>query len=275
MTDFNVELDEQEILRVYALRHLQSFDNLRGFGENDSGITEQGKIVIDDVIALIDQIGVDNIDMIMRGDLKRHRESFDQLIERISYEGETLTDERLNALYKCPLNDDDGEITEREHDLARFKAEKDYTIDGKQFKFNPENTGVFPFDPHYSSVYVDRKLRELVFPNNTTLRTFENIEERTRSFQEGLIEFLKHKPMNVLLIGSCSSLAFNREYAEHGTIGENQVDYEKGNLHFPLDHGELIVFGYSKRDLEKERTRLHLVQGNIKIMDYLNQLNGK
>jgi hypothetical protein len=264
----------EPILTLYFLRHQQSVQNKQGFGDKDTELTEQGRESASNLSQIARAV---NPDIIMAGTLKRH----EQTLQRIAtgYKGDVVFDERLNAVFSGPLLSQPPEETQRQYNLDRFKPGKDGLChvqlpDGREKSFDPRALGIYPFNPLYCGAYFDRDLRVVVFPDNTTLTSFDEIEKQVRSFQADLIEKDSTKPLKIVVVSSCSASGFNLEYAAFRTIGENifaKFGREQGPV-FPQDHDEVMVLGYNKKDLVDNKKDLHAVEGNIKIVKYLSEL---
>ena len=145
---------EAPLLTTYFVRHQESVQNKQGFGPSDTDLTEEGKQNVRDIVKLFNHVGVDNIDYIFCGDLKRHDQTLNALLDQIDFKGHIRFDEKLNAFFNHPMLEGDPEKTEKEYDLARFKRGDNglYEIrlsDNKTLGFDPQGTGVYPFDPLY------------------------------------------------------------------------------------------------------------------------------
>lgn len=260
---------EDKILTVYLLRHQESEQNLKGHGDTDSDLTERGQEEISTLVQLVNAIGVDNIDSLIAGDLKRHTQTDLLLREQTAYKGQTEIDPRLNAVVSGKLCEQPAEITEQEYDLARFANTRFKGMTAEQAK-------VFPFDPLYSMAYLDKEIRAMVFPNEESLTTLKEIEHRIKTFQQELITSVinSSKPKTIVCVSSCSPNGFNLELAAYQTIGENmyKTSGSENRPIFPQQHDELIILGYSARDMTQGRSTLKHVDGPVKIQNYLQGL---
>lgn len=275
---YSMNKDNNLILTLYFLRHQQSVQNEQGFGDRDTELTEKGRESASNLSQIVRAI---KPDYLMAGTLKRHIQTLQRIRKDIMYNGNIVFDERLNAMFSGSLLKQPPEETQRKYNLGRFKPGKDGLChvqlpDGKEKSFDPKALGIYPFNALYCGAYSDRDLREVVFPDDNTLTSFDEIEKQVRSFQLDLIEKEKNsaKPLKIVVISSCSTSGFNLEYAAFGTIGENifaEFGKEQKPI-FPQDHDEVMVLGYSKKDLADDKKDLHAVEGNIKIVKCLSEL---
>ncbi|NQU98671.1 histidine phosphatase family protein [Candidatus Woesearchaeota archaeon] len=272
-----VEKLSDYLLTVYFLRHQESVQNKQGYGEFDTKLSKEGKRNADITSRLLTHIGVDNIDLLISGTLKRHKQTTQLITEKVNYEGEVLFDERIQALVHSPILENPPEQTMDKYDLHRFQRGEDsycrVTLrDGTEVSFDPEASKVNPFDPLYSDAYFDRQIRKAVFPNNRTLPSFASIERKVRSFQRSMIERVDPlKTQNIVLVSSCGPAGVNLEYSIFGTVGENLFESfgSEDNQLFPIQHEEMMILGYTQQDLADKRKSLRPVEGNVGIETYL------
>jgi len=280
----------EPLLTVYAVRHLPSLQNVAGFGPVDSDLAAGFENYRSSLIDLVKNLSGQGLDLVVSGDLKRHKGTADVLREA-GYKGEIIEDTRLNAVMSGQLLEQPAVVTEREYNLERFRANhyKLYVSPDGKIKFDPSELGIYPFNSLYSFAYFDRRLRQLVFQNDSSLTSFQNIRGNIERYQPQLIQSVieSTSPLTVLSIGSCSPNAFNLEYCLFGTVGENLVTLSRGGLLrptrfgsenrviFPQGHDEVMVIGYRKEDLEAGRDRLVAIEGNLKIQGLIDRLHGR
>lgn len=293
-----MNIKPETLLTVYCLRHLPSNTNVQGYGPADTELIEK-QSYDKAMIELVEAIGINNIDLVIRGTLKRHRQTFDSVLGKAGYHGELIEDGSLNALISGPLVEAKGSTTEKKYNLSRFETNGSlYTIeiaDGIKIAFDPKQMGIFPFDPLYSLAYISKPLREIVFPDEQTLASFQDIGEIVENYQTNLVKIFKShlevysRPLTVVTISSCSADAFNLEYSHYGTVGENMVSPtaskqtpdmpgtdsiiqlhrtrfgSENRLLFPQNHDEVMILGYDSKNLEEGLDKLTAFEGNIKI----------
>ena len=75
------------------------------------------------------------------------------------------------------------------------------------------------------------------------------------------------KNLNIVVVSSCSANGYNLEYSSFGTIGENFLGVYGSEQRpiFPQGHDEIMILGYSKKDLTEGRIRLRAIEGNVKL----------
>ncbi len=270
-------IPENSLLNLYLLRHFPSIQNIQGYGSENTDLASREDKEVKDIITLIKEvIGFENIDKIILGKLERHKQSFEQIFPEGTGDIPYSQENRLTACFAGPLVENIPEQTEIEHNLKRFEAGADGLYHDVSCKsFDPAATGVFPFDALYSGIYVDRVLRSIVFPDDTTLTSFEDIEKQVLSLHRSLIEKAveKGKPLNILGIGSCSINGFNLEKAAYCTTGKNMLHTygTEGRIVFPQQHNELMVLGCTEQDMNDEIAHLRAYEGNVKIANVIER----
>ncbi len=270
-------MDENNfLLTLYFIRHQESVQNRQGFGERDTELTEEE--LKKEISQLVKSI--ENLDCILTGTLKRHTQTLERIKEEVGYNGIIIPDDRLNAVLSGQMFEQPPIETEQTYQLDRFQPGSDGLCyvelpDGREISFDPVKMGIYPFNSLYSGAYFDRDLRQAVFPGDQTLASFDEIGRRVCDFQESVIEKADKasKPLNIVVVSSCSSSGFNLEYSAFGTIGCNMSQNfgsEQRRI-FPQDHDEVMVLGYTKKDLYYGRESLRPIEGNVKIKNYLKK----
>jgi len=258
MNTTDIALNELQLIAQYG-RHQESIQNATGKGGYNTPLTPAGiNKARENVSPLLSM----QPNLIISGNLTRHEQSLDAIVKHVGGNVEVVEDERLNALFGGKIIDQDPKETEMQYQLEQYM--NDSRFDAKKMK-------VFPFDNFYSSIYMDKAIREIVFPDETSLTSFEEIRERIVGFQNYLIEKANKKPTKALIISSCSPAAFNLEYAAFGTIGQN-IYTPFGSEHkelFPMDHDEIMILGWRTGD-----DKLHAIEGNVKLKNYLRDQGG-
>jgi len=215
---------------IYLLRHQESSLNALGYGDADSPLTEKGKSDAVQLNRLIKQIGGKNgkdLDAIILGTLTRHCQTLDGLSG--SARVPVIRDVNLNAIGSGGLFEEpDKRKIEKRYGLTRFKGDENglcHAEDEKgRFSFDPIEEQIYPFGI-YCRAIVDRRLRKLSFGSDDPFTSFKEIEQRTKTIHDNLINIIQltdpSTRSRILCIGSCSSLAFLVEYTLFKTIGEN------------------------------------------------------
>jgi len=281
------------LLRAYFMRHQESQQNAEGRGESDTPLTDEGRRNARELAKVFNFPGFGPIDIVIAGTLSRHDQTLNEMLDNSGYQGEVLRDSRLNAIFgSSPLLQQPAEATVAQYDLDRLKAGEDGLHHAEdslgKFRFDPAALGILPFDPLYCRAYEDKRLRQLVFPGEDTLPSFDSVDTRVAGIQNELIcksAESSGRPVNVLVVSSCSPNGFNLERAAYGTIGENMsVSYSadgdvsiarygvEGRPIFPQEHDQLMVLGYTEQDRSEGRERLRVLEGNRKIDKYLDSL---
>lgn len=272
------------LLEAFFTRHQESQQNADEDRDWNTSLTDEGKQSAERNAKLLDGTTLGKVDIVYAGTLDRHDQSLDLMLRRSKYGGEIIHDPRFNAVQKgSPLFEDPTEVTVHRFGLDKFAPGSDGLYHAEDefgaLSFDPVAIGVFPFNPLYCMAYWDRRLRSLVFPGEESLRPIEEIEKDVVGVQKELIQKASsssRKPLRVLAVSSCSPNGFGLEYAAYGTVGENIIgNYpEDGNSIFPQEHDQLMVLGYTERDLAEGRKRLRVIEGNVNINKYLDTLKG-
>ena len=140
-----------------------------------------------------------------------------------------IRDANLNAIGSGGLfKEPDKRKIEERYGLARFKMSEDGLYhtqnDNGMLSFDPRKEQIYPFGI-YCRAIVDRRLRKIAFGAEDPFTSFEEIEQRTKTIYDNLLNIIKlTDPLTksrILCIGSCSALAFLVEYTLFKTIGEN------------------------------------------------------
>jgi hypothetical protein len=274
---------EENILTLYCIRHQESVQNKQGFGEADTELTDQGRETATDLGELINVIGHEKIPFILTSDLKRTQETAEILKRSSGYKGRIIADKRLRAIFSGPLLERQSHETEEKYNLDKLKTEEDgscwvHISDSRWImKFDPVKTGIYPFNPLYCHAYYNKSLRAAVFPYENSLTPFEEIEFKIRDLHKSFVQMAIEtpKPLHIPVVGSCSIFGFMLEYAAFRTIGINMFTPPFGTEKkpvFPMDHGEMMVLGYTRQDLERLEEKLRAVEGNIGIKSYIARL---
>ncbi len=262
------------LLKAYFFRHQESVQNEKGHGAPDPDLTLNGKKNASDISKFIEKIGVEKIDAIIAGNLKRHDQTLKIVLNDTKYKGTIIEDPRLNAVFSGHLLENSKEISEQKYDLRKFKTKNGELYYNKESNilFNPIEEKIYPFDPLYCAAYFNKNLRNIVFHNEKTLTSFKIIKENIISFQKEIIGQITdtQKTRNIVIISSCSPAGFNLEYALYNTIGENMSqEYGKeNNPIFPLNHDQVMILGYTRDDLNQKRKNLRPIIGNTTIKKY-------
>lgn len=237
---------------VYLIRHQESCMNALGYGDADSPLTEKGKADSIQMDHLIKRIGGKNgkdLDAIILGTLSRHCQTLHRLVTAVSIP--RIKDTNLNAIGSGGLFEEpDQRKIEERYNLSRFQADGNglYHAEDEngRFSFDPRKEQIFPFGI-YCRAIVDRRLRKLVFGANDPFTSFKEIEQRTETLHDNLINIIQlidpSTRSRILCIGSCSSLAFLVEYTLFKTIGENIAQPLTGGP--PYDPTRISRYGES------------------------------
>lgn len=240
-------------VKVYCLRHQESWMNRDGHGDESSSLTPEGKQEAADLSAIVRAI--EPIDVVVSGTLPRHEQTTEQMLVGTGYSGPVNKDPGLNAVFHGPLvEEEDKKKIEKKYNLSRFQPDRDgfhyVSVDGKPLSFNPEAEQIYPFGL-YCSAFVDRQLRRLVFPSEHQLPSFEALRNSVAGFNKRLFKTVSEqnvgKPKTYLLLGSCSALAFLYEDALYHTTGENliprngsKINHQSARL-YPQLHNEIAI----------------------------------
>jgi hypothetical protein len=187
-------------------------------------------------------------------------------------------DERLNAVLRAEFLQQNEREVEEEYRPSRYEASADglyrgTDYEGNQIMFNPSTLGIFPFDRFVCRTHLDRRLRDLIFPQD---RTLERIREDVISLHGSFVEIARESngEKRIVAVGSGSVNEFISEYAQYGTVGENVIDYlaRKKRSLFSQKPDEIIVLGYSREDRDQEIGRLRLLEKNVGARDYIRRI---
>jgi hypothetical protein len=282
---------KENLLTVYGIRHLPSEQNVAERGPGDTKLAEGNEEYKSKLIALVEALSEKGIDLVIAGNLIRHKQTTEGVLKESGYVGEVIEDTRLNAFMSGPLQENKAEDTEIQYGLHKFKPNQGSIYQGSEISFDPAEMGIFPFVPLYSFAYFSRDLRKRVFPDVANLPDFDMIKHSTEEFQAGLVTLLKShlaqssEPMRVLAISSCSAAAYNLEYSLFGTIGVNIIEKGANGVYhparygtenralFPQQHDEVNIFCYTSEDLSRDSRRLSVIDGNVKIDALVKRLH--
>lgn len=220
------------LLKVYLLRHPESVKGVDGSREYDAPLTEAGKTQAKEIAKYISYLG--QIDQVISGNLQRHTETANILVP----ERTVALDSRLNAVKRARfLESPAAEIAERDYHLHKFQPNQDeiyqgFDAQGNPIAFNPDSLGIFPFDKFVCRAHLNRKLRDMIFPED---RTLEDVIRDVVSFHEDMIQYAREGKRQIVAIGSGSSNEHFSEFAQYGTVGEHiLVEVSAASLN-PID----------------------------------------
>jgi len=266
---------DQTLLKVYLVRHQESIKEQDGSREYDAPLDVAGRESARNLSSLLVHLG--DVDSIASGTLSRQIDTARIFKETLGESTSiSMPDRRLNAIPRASFLESPGADTaERDYHLEQYKAGSDglcHGVDsqGMPISFNPENLGIYPFDKFVCRAHLNRRLRDMIFPND---RTLERVEEDIGSLSGELLAEAQttKKPISRLVVGSGSTNALLAEYARYGTIGEHLLDYQASRKSpiFTQKPDQLMVLGYTTSDLAQGRDRLKLIENNIDIDGYV------
>ena len=267
---------EELPLTIYLLRHQESVKSLDGSRDYDTPLAIAGRESAYKIAKVLPHLG--RIDEILSGSLQRHIETA-QIFQK-SIRNPILIDvpdRRLNAIPRSHFLAEDAPTAEKDYRLNEYAPGADglyHGLDreGKEISFNPINLGIYPFDKFTCRVHLNKRLRDIIFPQDTTR---EMVESDILDLNRKLIKQAKrmNMPLNLLIVGSGSINALLAEYESYETIGEKIIDYHANQKSpiFTQKSDELMVLAYTQEDMNTGRNRLRLIQDNMKIRDYIKK----